>query len=83
MMIATCRWRWHPVFAILIGLWIVGAGAAFLLRNLASPVAGTVAGNVVMAVGLIGAVIAGAVAVAAPRRPAATPITAPERRTAR
>jgi hypothetical protein len=66
--VATCRWRWHPVFAVLIGLWIVGAGAGFLVRNLASPVAGTVAGNAVMAVGLIGAVVAGIVALAAPRR---------------
>ena len=68
-MIATCRWRWHPVFAVLIGLWIVGVGAGFLLPNLVSPVIGTVVGNIVMAVGLLGAVVAGIAAIVATRRP--------------
>lgn len=80
LMIVTCRWRWHPLFAILIGVWIVGVGAKFLLPNLTSPVAGTVAGNIVMAAGLIASVIAGVLAIAAPRRPQPSTTTTARRR---
>lgn len=68
LMLATCRWRWYPVFGVLVGVWIVGVGGRFLVANLASPVVGTVAGNVVMAAGLVAAVIGGIVAIAAPGR---------------
>lgn len=70
LMLATCRWRWHPVFAVLIGLQIVVGGvlAGVLLPNLVSPVIGTVVGNAVMTVGLVAAIVAGVVAIAAPHR---------------
>lgn len=59
--VVTRRWWWHPVFAVLIAFWIVGAGtmAGKLLPNLTSSNAGTVAGNVVMSLGLIVSFAAG------------------------
>lgn len=61
LMLLTARWWWHAVFGVFIGFWIVGVGtlAGKLTPNLASHNAGTVAGNVVMAAGLILAAIAG------------------------
>lgn len=55
------RWWWAPVFAVLVGLWIVVGGflSAELTANLASGDAGTIAGNVVMCLGLIIAAVAG------------------------
>ncbi|BCJ38469.1 hypothetical protein Athai_59720 [Actinocatenispora thailandica] len=63
LMVLTSRWWWHPVFAAIACLWIVGAGslADQLQPNLTSHNAGTVAGNVVMAGGLIVALVAGVV----------------------
>ena len=50
---AAARW-WAPVFAVLISLWIVlgGWAAGLLIPNFRSDDAGTVAGNVVMTIGL-------------------------------
>ena len=50
----TRRWRWHPIFAVLIAFWIVvgGALADKLQPNLTSSNVGTVLGNVVMVIGL-------------------------------
>lgn len=61
LMLVTARWRWHPVFGVLIAFWIVVVGtiANQLPPNLVSPNPGTVAGNVVMALGLLGAGVAG------------------------
>src|SRR5579884_3264745 len=44
LMLVTRRWWWHPLFAVLIAVWIVGAGtlAGKLLPNLVSPNPGTV-----------------------------------------
>ena len=59
--LATARWWWHPVFAVLIAFWIVVVGglANQLMPNLLSHNPGTVAGNVVMSLGLIVAGVAG------------------------
>lgn len=59
--LATARWWWNPVFAVLIAVWIVGAGslADQMQPNLVSSNIGTVAGTVVMAAGLIAAAVAG------------------------
>ena len=61
LMLVTARWWWHPVFGVFIAFWIVGVGtlANQLPPNLTSHNPGTVAGNVVMAAGLILAAIAG------------------------
>ncbi|MEU8689877.1 hypothetical protein [Streptomyces sp. NPDC048665] len=66
----TARWWWHPVFAVLIAFWIVGAGsmADKLQPNLVSDNDGTVAGTVIMAVGLIVAFSAGLVSMFTARR---------------
>jgi hypothetical protein len=66
----TARWWWHPFFAAFIGFWIVGVGsiADKLQPNLTSHNTGTVAGNVVMAVGLTLAFLAGLISAAAGRR---------------
>ena len=63
------RWRWHPVFAMLIAVQIVvgGALADKLQPNLVSDNAGTVLGNVVMVVGLVGSFVCGLVAMGTPR----------------
>ena len=57
----TARWWWHPVFSVFIAFWIVGVGtlANQLPPNLVSDNPGTVAGNAVMAAGLIATAIAG------------------------
>src|SRR5262249_53554086 len=61
LVLLTARWWWHPVFAVLIGFWIVVGGtlAGKLLPNLVSHNAGTVIGNTVMTAGLVLAVVAG------------------------
>lgn len=61
LMLLTARWWWHAVFGVFTAFWIVGVGsmANKLQPNLTSHNAGTVAGNVVMAAGLILAAIAG------------------------
>jgi uncharacterized membrane protein YeaQ/YmgE (transglycosylase-associated protein family) len=74
MTVLTSRWRWHPIFAVLISFWIVAVGglAGKLMPNLTSSNLGTVLGNVVMCLGLIGAFVAGTWAmVQTGRRPAA------------
>jgi hypothetical protein len=66
---ASGRW-WAPVFSVLISLWILlgGLAAGMLTANLLSGDAGTVAGNVVMSLGLAFAAVAGVVAMLAARR---------------
>ncbi|TQM43231.1 hypothetical protein [Pseudonocardia cypriaca] len=66
---ASGRW-WAPVFSVLISLWILlgGLAAGMLTANLLSGDAGTVAGNVVMSLGLAVAAVAGVVAMLAARR---------------
>ena len=61
--LVTARWWWHPIFTALIAFWIVvgGALAGQLTPNLLSHNVGTVAGNVVMSLGLIVALVAGVV----------------------
>lgn len=61
LMLATSRWWWHPVFGVFIAFWIVVVGglANQLTPNLFSPNPGTVAGNVIMAGGLLVAGVAG------------------------
>ncbi|MGA8116631.1 MAG: hypothetical protein WCA46_23580 [Actinocatenispora sp.] len=61
LMLVTARWWWHPVFGVFIAFWIVGVGtlAGQLPPVLLSHNPGTVAGNVVMAVGLVVAFVAG------------------------
>jgi len=68
--LVTARWWWHAVFAVLIGIWIVGVGslANQLQPNLVSHNAGTVAGNVVMALGLALGVVAGVASLVSARR---------------
>jgi hypothetical protein len=65
---ASGRW-WAPVFSVLISLWIVlgGWAAGMLTANLLSGDAGTVAGNVVMSLGLVFAAVTGVVAMFAGR----------------
>lgn len=61
LMLATARWWWHPVFGVLIAFWIVVVGGLSnqLTPNLFSSNPGTVAGNVVMSLGLLEAGVAG------------------------
>jgi len=68
--LVTARWWWHAVFAVLIGVWIVGVGslANQLQPNLFSTNPGTVAGNVVMALGLTLGVVAGVTSMVSTRR---------------
>ncbi|MFE0387694.1 hypothetical protein ACFW1F_26975 [Streptomyces bungoensis] len=70
LMLFTARWWWHAVFGVFIAFWIVGVGslADQLQPNLVSDNPGTVAGNVVMAAGLILAFVAGLVSMTAARR---------------
>jgi hypothetical protein len=70
LMFGTARWWWHPVFGVLIAFWIVGVGtlANQLPPQLASPNAGTVTGNVVMACGLIFTFVTGIRAMIKARR---------------
>jgi hypothetical protein len=60
------RWRWSPLAAVLMGLWILVGGslAGKLQENLASGDGLTVTGNLVMAAGLLVAVVAGGTAIA-------------------
>jgi hypothetical protein len=62
-LIAGRRW-WAPVFAVLIALWITvgGLAAGQLTPNLTGGDAGTVAGNVVMLIGLAFAAVTGIMA---------------------
>lgn len=68
--LATARWWWHPVFSVLIAFWIVGVGgiSGQLTPNLVSSNVGTVAGNVVMSVGLILTFVTGIVGMVVARR---------------
>ena len=68
--LGAARWWWHPVFAVLISCWIVVVGglAGQLTPNLFSPNPGTVAGNVIMSVGLALAGIAGVAGMVRARR---------------
>jgi hypothetical protein len=70
LMLATSRWWWHPVFAVLIAFWIVvmGTVAGQLQPNLVSHNPGTVGGNVVMVLGLIFAAVTGVSAMVTSRR---------------
>ena len=70
LMLVTARWWWHPVFGVLIAFWIVGVGtlANQLPPQLASHNPGTVAGNIVMAGGLILTAIAGVLSMITARR---------------
>ncbi|AGL17575.1 hypothetical protein [Actinoplanes sp. N902-109] len=69
LVVAVRRW-WSPVFAVLIALWILLGGLATgqLTPNLTSSDAGTVAGNVVMSLGLAVAAVTGVAAMAGARR---------------
>ncbi len=68
--LVTRRWWWHAVFAVLIGCWIVGVGtlANQLQPNLFSSNLGTVAGNVVMSLGLALGFVAGIASMVTARR---------------
>ena len=63
VVVAAGRW-WAPIFSVLISLWIIYGGLAGgdLTANLLSGRAGTVAGNVVMMLGLAFAAVTGVVA---------------------
>ena len=67
LVVFTLRFWWAPVFSVLISLWIVlgGWAAGQLMPNLRSGDAGTVAGNVVMSLGLAFAAVTGIVAMIA------------------
>jgi hypothetical protein len=69
VVVASGRW-WAPVFSVLISLWIVlgGLAAGKLTANLFSGDAGTIAGNVVMTLGLAFAAVTGVVAILAGRQ---------------
>ncbi|MEU4474676.1 hypothetical protein [Micromonospora sp. NPDC023888] len=64
LVVFTGRRWWAPVFSVLISLWIVlgGWAAGQLTPNFRSENVGTVAGNVVMSLGLAFAAITGVVA---------------------
>ncbi|MET7671043.1 hypothetical protein [Micromonospora luteifusca] len=64
LVVLTVRRWWAPVFSVLISLWIVlgGWAAGQLTPNFRSDNVGTVAGNVVMSLGLASAAITGVVA---------------------
>jgi hypothetical protein len=76
VVVASGRW-WAPIFSVLISLWIVLGGLAGgqLTRNLLFGDAGTVAGNVVMSLGLAFAAVTGVVAMLAGRRAREDPVT--------
>lgn len=65
LVVLTARHWWAPVFSVLISLWIVVGGwaAGQVTPNLRSGDAGTVAGNVVMLLGLAFAAVTGIVAI--------------------
>lgn len=64
LVVVTVRHWWAPVFSVLISLWIVVGGwaAGQVTPNLTSGDVGTVAGNVVMLLGLAFAAVTGVVA---------------------
>ncbi|GAA3456054.1 hypothetical protein [Dactylosporangium matsuzakiense] len=64
------RFRWAPIFAVLISLWIVvgGTAAGQMLPNYRSDNLGTVIGTAVMTLGLLFAAVTGVLAMAARRR---------------
>lgn len=64
----TRRWRVAPLAGVLIGIWITigGITSGQLASNLASSNPLTVTGNIVMEFGLLGAAVAGIVAMIAP-----------------
>ncbi|MFI5912466.1 hypothetical protein [Dactylosporangium sp. NPDC051541] len=64
------HWRWAPIFAVLISLWIVvgGTAAGQMLPNFTSDNPGTVIGTAVMTIGLLFAAGTGVAAMAARRR---------------
>lgn len=68
--LVTARWWWHPVFSVLIAFWIVGVGgiSGQLTPNLLSSNMGTVAGNVIMSLGLILTFVIGIVGMVGSRR---------------
>jgi hypothetical protein len=70
LVLATSRWWWHSVFAVLIAFWIVVVGglANQLTPNLFSSNPGTVAGNLVMSGGLVLAGVAGVTSMITARR---------------
>ena len=70
LMLVTARWWWHPVFGVLIAVWIVGVGtlAGQMQPQLTSDNPGTVAGVVVMSGGLILAAVAGVFGMITARR---------------
>lgn len=65
LVVLTARFWWAPVFSVLISLWIVVGGwaAGQVTPNLQSGDVGTVAGNVVMLLGLAFAAVTGIVAI--------------------
>jgi hypothetical protein len=65
LVVFTTRHWWAPVFSVLISLWIIVGGwaAGKVTPNLRSGDAGTVAGNVVMLLGLAFAAITGIAAI--------------------
>jgi hypothetical protein len=71
LMVVTARWWWHPVFGVLIAVWIVGVGtlAGQMQPQLVSDNPGTVAGASVMAGGLILTAVAGVRGMITARRP--------------
>jgi len=70
LMLATARWSWHAAFGVFIAFWIVGVGgiSGQLTPNLVSTNLGTVAGNVVMSVGLLLTFVAGIASIVSGRR---------------
>jgi hypothetical protein len=70
LVVFTVRHWWAPVFAVLISLWIVfgGLAAGQLTSNLASGEMGTIAGNVVMSLGLLFAAVTGVAAMIGARQ---------------
>jgi hypothetical protein len=65
----TRRWRVAPLAGVLIGIWITfgGVRSGLLMANLVSSNPLTVAGNIVMEVGLLGAAVTGIIAMIAPQ----------------
>lgn len=69
VVVASGRW-WAPVFSVLISVWIVfgGLAAGQLTANFRSGDAGTIAGNLIMSLGLAFAAVTGVVAMIVGRR---------------
>jgi hypothetical protein len=75
------RWWWSPLVGVAIAAWVSFGGllAGELVRNLRSGDALLVAGNIVMVIGLIGAVITGSLAAAENRGRRHSPIPTAQR----